>query len=60
MGFCLSLEEPGIPTVSIDKIKGNREIDRYTLLGQQTLSYVALMLVWMKENEVDPSAIGGD
>jgi len=52
MGFCLSLEEPGVPTVQTEKLKGIREIDRYTLLGQHAQTYVALLLVWIKENDI--------
>lgn len=54
MGFCLSLEEPGIPAVTPEQMKGGREIDRYTLLGQNGLAYVALALIWMKECGFDP------
>jgi len=46
IGFCLSLEEPGIPTVPAEK---GREIEQYTLLGQHSRAYIALLLVWMKD-----------
>ncbi|MBN2564060.1 MAG: DNA sulfur modification protein DndE [Phycisphaerae bacterium] len=59
MGFCLSLEEPGVPTASTEKAVGAREIDRYTLLGQHARAYEALMLAWMNENKVKPSSAGG-
>lgn len=54
MGFCLSLEEPGVPGVpDAEKLKGGgREIDRFTLLGQQASAYAALLLAWMKVNKV--------
>ncbi len=55
MGFCLSLEEPGIPTLAEEKSKGVREIDRYTLLGQHGQAYVSLVLVWMEEHQVPTS-----
>jgi DNA sulfur modification protein DndE len=58
MGFCLSLEEPGIPALPEEKTKGAREIDRYTLLGQHGQVYVALLLVWMKGHEVPASEAG--
>jgi len=58
MGFCLSLEEPGIPSLLEEEIKGTREIDRYTLLGQHGQAYVALLLAWMGEHGVPPSATG--
>jgi DNA sulfur modification protein DndE len=50
LGFCLSLEEAGVPRIVSDKVKTGREIDRYTLLGQYGQGYLALLLVWMKEN----------
>ena len=62
MGFSLSLEEPGVPTIpDVDKLKGagGREIDRYTLLGQHTVAYAALLLAWMKMNDV-PAKVPGN
>ncbi len=55
IGFCLSLEEPGIPSSPQENTRGGREIDRYTLLGQNVQAYIALMLAWMKENGIEPS-----
>jgi DNA sulfur modification protein DndE len=51
LGFCLSLEEAGIPTVPSEKTPGGREIDRYTLLGEHAQVYISLLLVWMKKHE---------
>ena len=34
IGFCLSLEEPGIPSLLPEDFKQGREINRYTLLGK--------------------------
>ncbi len=50
MGFCLSLEEPGIPERLTAEQKVAREIDRYTLLGQHSLAYVSLLAAWMEES----------
>lgn len=52
MGFCLSLEELGIPTQFSQGQKAAREIDRYTLLGQHASAYLSLLAVWMNDNEV--------
>jgi DNA sulfur modification protein DndE len=58
IGFCLSLEEPGIPTLDESSLHGGREIDRYTLLGQHGQGYVSLLVVWMRQNGVAPSPSG--
>jgi DNA sulfur modification protein DndE len=50
MGFCLSLEEVGVPTM-LGALKGAREIERYTLLGRNSRVYLALLLVWMKDHK---------
>ena len=58
LGFCLSLEEPGVPEPLAPETKAAREIDRYTILGQNGQAYIALLLIWMKHNELPltPSA----
>jgi len=50
LGFCLSLEEPGIPKILGRNIEIGREINRYTLLGEHDLAYVSLLITWIKEN----------
>lgn len=50
LGFCLSLEENGIPKFPGDNDKNGREIDRYTLLGQYGQAYLALLSVWIRDN----------
>ena len=52
IGFCLSLEEPGRPEPISKETKAAREIDRFTLLGQQAPAYIALLLVWMREQQI--------
>jgi DNA sulfur modification protein DndE len=53
MGFCLSLEEPGIPVIPEQSVKASREIERYTLLGHNSRTYLALLLVWMNDHGID-------
>jgi len=43
MGFCLSLEEAGIPKVEKYPEDSDREINRFTLLGEYDALYVALL-----------------
>ncbi len=43
IGFTLSLDEPGIPIPEKYKEDSNREINRYTLLGEYDGAYVALL-----------------
>lgn len=43
IGFCLSLEEPGIPVDLPGNFKTGREINRYTLLGKYDQIFVALL-----------------
>jgi len=42
MGFCLSLNEPTIPNPS-DYYEEEREFNRYTLLGEYDVLFVALL-----------------
>lgn len=50
LGFCLSLEEPGIPADPFDGEEVGREIKRVTLLGQHDLVYVCLLRTWAEVN----------
>jgi DNA sulfur modification protein DndE len=56
LGFCLSLAEPGQPEPLPDDSKSARDIDRFTLLGQQSPAYIALLLVWLREQKIPASA----
>lgn len=47
LGFCLSLEERGIPTDPFDGEPVAREINRYTLLGEYDDVFVALLKAWI-------------
>jgi DNA sulfur modification protein DndE len=47
IGFCLSLEEPGIPPNPFQDEEIGREIKRVTLLGKYDLVYVSLLRTWL-------------
>ena len=52
-GFCLSLEEPGIPADPFEDEAVGREIKRVTLLGAHDLIYVCLLRTWFASKEAD-------
>jgi len=43
LGFCLSLEEPGLPQIEQYPEDSQREINRYTLLGEYDLLVASLL-----------------
>ncbi len=43
LGFCLSLEEPGVPSVDRYPEDSEREINRFTLLGEYDALFVAML-----------------
>ena len=43
IGFALSLDEPGLPCPESYPEDSDREINRYTLLGEYDTTYVALL-----------------
>ncbi len=53
LGFCLSLDEPGIPEVPNKFDESGREINRFTLLGEYDTAYVSLLKVWMTKKKLD-------
>lgn len=53
IGYCLSLEEPGMP-ITPEKFKAAREIDRYTLLGEQSQAYLSFLKAWLNMNGIIP------
>ena len=53
IGFALSLNEPGIPNPKIYSEDSNREINRFTLLGEYDGIYVALLKQRMAEDNID-------
>lgn len=46
MAFCLSLAEPGVPDSAKCTEDSEREINRYTLLGEYDEAFVALLRQW--------------
>lgn len=47
MGFCLSLEEPGLPSLPEEDMEIGRDINRYTMLGEYDEAFIALLVQWM-------------
>lgn len=52
MGFCLSLEEPKVPKPE-DFPEEDREFNRYTLLGEFDLLFMALLRQRMQNDRLD-------
>jgi len=50
LGFCLSLEEQGIPADPFQNEGVAREINRNTLLGQHDVVFVSLFQAWITDN----------
>ena len=57
IGFCLSLEEPGIPSLLPEDFKQGREINRYTLLGKDDQIYVSLLLVRLDSDGISLTSV---
>jgi DNA sulfur modification protein DndE len=56
LGLCLSLDEPGLPR-SDSSEPSQREINRYTLLGEYDLLFVTLLSVRHAEAADDPEEL---
>ena len=52
IGFTLSLDEPGIPNPDAYPEDSDREINRYTLLGEHDGTYVALLRQRMTDDDI--------
>jgi DNA sulfur modification protein DndE len=50
IGFCMSLEEPGVPTSDRHPEDSAREMNRYTLLGEHDALFEALLRQRMHED----------
>lgn len=50
VGFCLSLEENGVPSDPFEAELEGRVINRATLLGEYDTVYVALLRSWIGKN----------
>jgi len=57
IGFCLSLEEPGIPPNLHENFKTGREINRYTLFGKYDKIFVALLITRMVRDNLSLAGI---
>ncbi len=57
IGFCLSLEEPGVPDLPSKEALTGREINRYTLLGEHDTVFAALLVARVSRNEKQHSKI---
>jgi DNA sulfur modification protein DndE len=56
LGFCLSLEEPGIPDERLYSDTQAREFNRYTLTGQWDTYFFALLKERIVNDGLDPEA----
>ncbi|MDA3915487.1 MAG: DNA sulfur modification protein DndE [Deltaproteobacteria bacterium] len=52
IGFCLSLEEQGIPSELPERFTQDKEINRYTLLGKYDTIYIALLITRILEDNL--------
>lgn len=57
IGFCLSIEETGIPNEIPTDHKLGREINRYTLLGKYDSTYVALLVSRLSQDKISITKI---
>jgi DNA sulfur modification protein DndE len=55
LALTLSLDEPGLPRLIKDEKKSEREINRYTLMGEYDSAFVALTKTRLRQD-----AIGAD
>jgi|SRR5579862_1301460 len=56
LGFCLSLEEAGVPTVEEFGGKSEREFNWSTLFGQWDMLFMALLKQRLFQDGLDPEA----
>lgn len=57
IGFCLSLDEPGIPTSIAKDTKVGREINRFTMLGEYDVAYIALLVTRIRKDGLSNEAL---
>lgn len=57
LGFCLSLEETGIPSELPEGFTHTREINRYTLLGKHDTLYIALLVTRIFKDKLSLKSI---
>jgi DNA sulfur modification protein DndE len=56
MGFCLSLEQPGLPPDPFAADEEGRVINRFTLTGRYDTAFSSLLLCWMIEHDLPTSS----
>lgn len=52
LGFCLSLGEPGVPSLA-DSADEDREFNRYTLLGEYDPLFISLLIERCRRDGLD-------
>ena len=57
LGFCMSLEERGIPAPISENAKVGREINRYTLLGKYDQVFTALLTSRLRNDNIPSNEI---
>jgi len=57
IGFCLSLEEFGVPSLISDDTEIGREINRYTLVGKYDMLFIVLIKTWLSKMDIDFSQL---
>ncbi|OGR02346.1 MAG: DNA sulfur modification protein DndE [Deltaproteobacteria bacterium RIFOXYD12_FULL_53_23] len=57
IGFCLSLEERGVPASIKGNTKFGREINRYTLLGKHDQVYTAMLVTRLLRDSIPTEEI---
>lgn len=60
IGFCLSLEEMGVPDPAKYPEDSDREINRYTLLGEYETVFLALLRQRVLRDGRDPASLDDD
>ncbi len=57
IGFCLSLEEQGLPPELPNNFRVGREINRYTLLGKYDKFFAALLITRLTKDRIPLTGI---
>lgn len=57
LGFCLSLDEPGVPSRFAVQERPGREINRHTLLGEYDVVFESLLKAWVAARANDGNDI---
>lgn len=57
LGFCMSLEEQGVPNPKKYPEDSDREINRYTLLGEYEAVFVSLLRQRLREDRIEDESL---